>query len=198
MSEKTWPEKLAESIREVVDEDTANWVLGEAEGIPEADIITKALWTEAVVNRLEAAVHDPQKRIDIMTRCCCRCADEHLAGFREQYKQHGDLDRLLGDMHGVLFLNPPRREGDTIYITKAPRRPDEYAQAETREDKIRYFCHCDYARASGGRISKTYCYCGAGWAKRIWEGVLDRPVSVEVVESVLDGDDACVLAVRVD
>jgi predicted hydrocarbon binding protein len=48
----------------------------------------------------------------------------------------------------------------------------------------------------GEPIPVTYCYCGAGFYKGIWEYILQRPVRVEVRESVLKGDDVCRIIVH--
>jgi hypothetical protein len=37
----------------------------------------------------------------------------------------------------------------------------------------------------GEQISPTLCYCGAGWYRRIWEGILEKPVEkIEMLHSV--------------
>jgi predicted hydrocarbon binding protein len=46
------------------------------------------------------------------------------------------------------------------------------------------------------RLPQTYCYCGAGFYQGIWEKVLDEPVQVEVLESVMTGGDVCQIAVE--
>jgi predicted hydrocarbon binding protein len=48
----------------------------------------------------------------------------------------------------------------------------------------------------GATISATYCYCGAGFYKGIWEEILQEPVEVEVLESVLKGDQVCTIAIH--
>jgi predicted hydrocarbon binding protein len=40
-------------------------------------------------------------------------------------------------------------------------------------------------------LSPTYCYCGAGFYKGIWEEIIGEPVKVEVLESVLSGGEVC-------
>jgi len=42
----------------------------------------------------------------------------------------------------------------------------------------------------------VYCYCGAGFYKGIWEEILQQPVEVQVLESVLKGDKVCKIAVH--
>ncbi|MBU7032677.1 MAG: hypothetical protein HXS53_09110 [Theionarchaea archaeon] len=45
------------------------------------------------------------------------------------------------------------------------------------------------------KISPTFCYCGAGWYKTLWEGVLDKPIDIEVLQSVIRGDECCEFAI---
>jgi predicted hydrocarbon binding protein len=42
-----------------------------------------------------------------------------------------------------------------------------------------------------GKLSGTYCNCSRGWAKALFEGVLDRPVDVVMEESIIKGDKQC-------
>jgi predicted hydrocarbon binding protein len=51
------------------------------------------------------------------------------------------------------------------------------------------------ALSTSETISPTYCYCGAGFYKGIWEEILQEPVAVEVLESVVQGDEVCKIAV---
>jgi predicted hydrocarbon binding protein len=56
------------------------------------------------------------------------------------------------------------------------------------------YCHCPRIRdalSSSVAISATYCYCGAGFYKGIWEEILQQPVEVELSETVLQGDEVC-------
>ena len=47
----------------------------------------------------------------------------------------------------------------------------------------------------GERLPASYCYCGAGYYKDMWEYILGSPVEVEVLTSVLQGDDECSIAI---
>lgn len=67
------------------------------------------------------------------------------------------------------------------------------------QEKRQYYCHCPRVRdalKTGVTISATYCYCGAGFYKGIWEEILQEPVEVEVLKSVLKGDQVCTIAVH--
>jgi predicted hydrocarbon binding protein len=93
------------------------------------------------------------------------------------------------------------RAGDNIVATKIPKSGFlvEYMNETDPERKRQYYCHCPRIRdllKSGDSLSPTYCYCGAGYYKGIWEEILQQPVEVEVLESVLQGDEVCRIAVH--
>lgn len=52
-------------------------------------------------------------------------------------------------------------------------------------------CYCPYRHALGDSISPGYCNCTKGWAKRIFEIILGRPVEVELVQAISRGDEVC-------
>ncbi len=88
------------------------------------------------------------------------------------------------------------REGNTIIATKIPKSGylRQYLEEDDPDRRRAYYCHCPRIRAvlqTSERISPTYCYCGAGFYQGIWERILGQPVEVEVLESVLKGDDVC-------
>ena len=45
------------------------------------------------------------------------------------------------------------------------------------------------------KFPELFCYCGAGFYKGIWEEIIQEEVKVEVLESVLKGDDVCKIAI---
>jgi predicted hydrocarbon binding protein len=72
-------------------------------------------------------------------------------------------------------------------------------QESDPEKRRQFYCHCPRIRdvlKSGETIPPIYCYCGAGFYKGIWEEILQQPVQVELLESVLMGDDVC--TIRID
>lgn len=93
------------------------------------------------------------------------------------------------------------KKGNTIIATKIPKSGylAEYIKETNPEKKRQYYCHCPRMRdalKTSEAISPTYCYCGAGFYKGIWEEILQKPVEVKLLESVLKGDDVCKIAVH--
>ena len=56
--------------------------------------------------------------------------------------------------------------------------------------------NCKMIRAEIDTISPTFCYCGAGWYATLWEGVLNKPVRVEVLRSLVRRDEICEFAIH--
>jgi hypothetical protein len=92
------------------------------------------------------------------------------------------------------------REGDTIITKKIPHMAKEYLEEEDEQKKRYYYCHCPWVKEaladSSRPISPAFCNCSAGYYKAYWEIVLDQPVNVEVLGSILNGDPVCTFAVH--
>ena len=62
-------------------------------------------------------------------------------------------------------------------------------------EKNYYACHCTFAREAilndEENVPSDWCYCSAGFAKFPFEVILDKELSVKVLNSALDGDGFC-------
>ncbi len=92
------------------------------------------------------------------------------------------------------------RDGDLVRTTKVPYQADRYLHETDERRKAWFYCHCPWARASllepEATVSARFCNCSAGFEKQYWDTVLDEPVRVDVVRSVLAGDPVCEFAVH--
>ncbi len=90
------------------------------------------------------------------------------------------------------------RKGERVIITKIPYSTKEFIH-ETDERKKRYFyCHNPWIREAlleeDRPIDPVFCGCSAGYFKNFWEAVLNQPVRVEVLKSLIKGDQICEFA----
>jgi len=93
------------------------------------------------------------------------------------------------------------RQADRILFTKIPYAPDEWLR-ETDPDRKRYLaCHCPLARESlagqGPRVPALFCNCSAGFEKMPFGAAFGVEPDVEVIESVLAGDDRCRFSIAI-
>ncbi len=195
MTDLPWPQRLKNALEGHLDEATIESIVGGGEGLetPEA----KAQWTRGAIKQLDKLIPDEGTRIEVLGKCSCSCAIGATAELKAIYEKTGDIDAVLEASYRNLFYNKPRCEGSTVYITKVPAHQDEFQVAKTEQEKRRAFCHCEYVRAATDEISQTFCYCGAGWFKNIFEEILGRSVKVKFSKSILQGDDVCEVAIEI-
>jgi hypothetical protein len=92
------------------------------------------------------------------------------------------------------------RKGDIIYVTKIPYMAKEYLRERDTKKKRYYACHCAWVREaikSDLRISSNFCYCSAGFEKRLWDVIFSQDVKADVLQTVLKGDTICKFAIHV-
>ncbi len=92
------------------------------------------------------------------------------------------------------------RQGDKVIITKIPYMTIDYLNEQDEQLKRYHYCHCPWVREAlktgDIEISPMFCYCSAGYYKQQWDAILDQPVKVEVLETILNGDNKCKFAVH--
>jgi predicted hydrocarbon binding protein len=75
------------------------------------------------------------------------------------------------------------REGDILYQFYRPQ-------------ELGVKCFCSLVNATEEKISLTYCHCSKGFVKKLWESVLERPVEVSLIQSVISGAKECKFAIQ--
>ena len=109
---------------------------------------------------------------------------------------------LLRLVQMIRLINQVRlaSNGDMSFDFMIPHMTKEYL-AESDEDKKRYYyCHCPWVKESlkdgASQIPATFCNCSAAYHKKSWEVIFERTLEAEIVESVLQGDLWCKIAIH--
>jgi len=217
-----WLAKFRKCLTEAVGEDTTRKVMMGSERVEaSASQIETINWTKEAIDKLDALV-DEKNRKRIMTGCACHFPENRLLPLRAKYSETKDIDSVHG-MLREMFISDLKNElkldddligkivisgwgvaglkiGSTIILTKLPFELREYLKATDSREKRRHYCHCPRIREAiklpEHGISTTYCYCGAGFYKDIWEKILQQTVEVEVLETVLQGSGVCRIAIH--
>lgn len=143
-----------------------------------------AEWLKGAMERLDALV-DEEARIRIMEPLGYHCADggyprrwiDEAIEERKKYKNEDEFIEAKAEEWGFV------REGDVLYNTIFTATPD-----------VRCVCMGKGLPAEE-KMSRTYCFCSRGLAKRYWEEVLGRPVKVELIHSAISGAGKCTFAI---
>jgi hypothetical protein len=92
------------------------------------------------------------------------------------------------------------RQGNVLYEAKIPYMTADYLAETDERLKRYYYCHCPWVRESlkegDVSVSPTFCLCSAGFHKKSWEVIFEQPLQAEIVETVLQGDPWCKIAIH--
>jgi hypothetical protein len=221
--ERAWLEKFSNCLREFAGEAIRDMVMEGSEGLnSNTDSLEVVHWSQEAMERLETRV-DEETVKTIMTGCACQYPKASLQDLREEYAATKNIasvhqklqERFEAFLRDTLQLEEALvvevlemgwgsagiLEEDRILATKIPKSGylEEYLKEEDTEKRRQTYCHCPRVRDAislSEQLPTSYCYCGAGFYKGIWEEILQESVEVELLESVLSGSEVCRVAIH--
>ncbi|MHA1198064.1 MAG: hypothetical protein ACTSQF_01720 [Candidatus Heimdallarchaeaceae archaeon] len=222
--DKYWLRVLSMCLDDFATEEIKEEILAGSENISSKSSREEVyMWSEEAMDKMDTLLDENQK-YEIMTGCSCQYPRANLQEFKQLYAETKDLELVHSKMQEQfeIFLNESlkledkyvneivkrgmgmagRIEGRTIIATKIPKSAyikDWFDETDPNKKRA-LFCHCprirDVLTDPSKKLPEHYCLCGAGFYKGIWEEVLQIPVKVEVVESVMEGDEVCKIAIH--
>ena len=221
--EQAWLAKFSSGLDEIAGEEIRKKVMRGSEALSSQSGRQEVIdWSKRAMERLDSLV-DEKRRRAVMAGCSCQYPKADLQEMRKTYEATGDVDlvhQMLQEQFESFLKDSLQlsdvlteeivgrgwgaagvKRDNTIIATKIPKSGYlvEYMKETDPDKKRQYYCHCPRVREvlkTAESISATYCYCGAGFYKGIWEEILQAPVEVEVLESVLKGDEVCTIAIH--
>ena len=179
-------------------------------------------WTKQALAKLDSFV-DEEKKINIMTGCACQYPRAKLQNLKKLYAETKDLKLVHQKMQEEfeVFIDEKLKldaeykeeiikrnmgqagilEGSKIIATKIPKSAfiKEWFEESDPAKKRAIYCHCPRIRGAMDNLDNElpmyHCYCGAGFYKGIWEEILQEPVKVEVLETVMNDGEVCKIAI---
>jgi predicted hydrocarbon binding protein len=141
-----------------------------------------AQWIRVALSKI--SLLENEKGVSILEKCGRECAISH--GFpdrarkiRDEIDDKNNIDLLFTQLKEKVYDNSPRlyKEGDVIYL--------EYHK-----------CGCPLVN-SGEVTHPFFCHCTRGYTKERFEALFDKPVHVDVIESILRGNKICKQAITI-
>jgi len=204
-----WIESLERELKERIDEKTAAAVTDGADGVRhDFDAEKLRAWVRGALDRLDESVPCERTRACVLNGCAHHYPKAQLLRMKAAYEEEGDILRFIERLNRDDDLFPSRifRKEDgprnVVYTDKLvpPWNREAYERATDPAEKRYYGCFCSLVKEvirTGEELSPTFCNCSAGWYVQMWETILDRsPIRVDVVQSILRGDDRCVFAIH--
>lgn len=144
-----------------------------------------AEWTKSAVARLNKLTSSRVRR-EIMLDCgynCIRANPRPLRSAQARRAKFASEEAFLS----AEVKRPPKgmrfdRDGDLLIQSYTPL---SYGSG------MRCYCSLMRGLPRDQIVSLTYCQCSRGFVEKYWEGILGRPVKVDLVESAISGADEC-------
>jgi hypothetical protein len=179
-------EELGRNLDKYSGQEVRKKVLEGSEGLATvSDPRQIAMWIKAAMERLDAAV-DKKTRNQIMGQCGRKCAEvnhktvDRAVAKRKKYKSLDDF--LEAEKKKLLPGMRLERHGRILY---------QYYMPRSFSHPMRCFCSLLRGLPDEEAVSPTYCQCSKGFAVKMWERILGRPVKVDVLATVIAGAKEC-------
>lgn len=191
-----WDNRFSKQLADVLGVEVRDCVLECYTDVShKSNLEDRAKAVKCAVDILDGIATEDQK-FEVLSRCAHVFPPELIAKMRSVYVETNSVDDVLEAMAAAGNYPKFNREGNILYSSKQPYNPVAFAKATTRKEKMQAYCFCPMIKYNLDEVSGTFCYCGAGWSRHLWEGILDKPVKVEIVKSLTRDDDECTFAVH--
>ena len=193
-----WTRRFTTKLETVLGSDVKEELLAPMSGLDidsPADVRQKALCESLSI--LERKTDDDQQ-YEILSHCAHVFPVELIPPMRDIFRSTGDIDTVIEAMlsKGGFYPKLLRREGSIIYSEKSPANPTAYKEAKTDAERRRAYCFCPLIRDCLDDAPIIFCNCSAGWPKQLWEGILETPLKIDIVQALTKGDDTCEFAIH--
>jgi effector-binding domain-containing protein/predicted hydrocarbon binding protein len=191
-----WDNRLEQNLERVLGKEKKDQVLS---GFRELSLETEqpcraSIIKDAIQKLDEIATED--EKYEALSCCGHEFPVELIEEMRNLYRESKSIDTVIQAMKdGHYFFPKLRREGNIIYDRKGPARKQAFEEAQSREEKKRASCFCPLLKDVWDEMPGTFCYCAAGWPRRLLEGILETPLKIKVVKALTKGDDYCEFAI---
>jgi len=139
------------------------------------------------------------QQYEVLSHCAHVFPVELIPPMRDLLKSTRNVDTVIEAMisKGGYYPKLLRREGNIIYSEKGPANPTAHEAAVTAKDKRKAYCFCPLIRNCIEETPGAFCNCAAGWPKQLWEGIFEKPLKIEIIQSLTRGDDTCEFAIHI-
>jgi len=178
---KGWLERFSNAVSNQLGTNIRDKILEKCESCQEvSDDLEMALCIKDVMERFDKIVDDKNERYNVMEILGNQCVKNFLGVATEVKKDSKGVEEIVKNLNGKLGADLFKLVGNEIHSTLD-----------------RCFCHWG-VKETKEPISVTYCHCSLGWMKTLFKTLLDKPVEVDLVQSVITGADSCKFIIHLD
>jgi predicted hydrocarbon binding protein len=140
-----------------------------------ADFERKFKWAEKVCKMLEDN-YDDETIKTIRTTCSCSPSQTRMEEMKKLYDAAENYEDFTESCNKTLSGIKMWSEGNALFFS--------YPE-----------CYCSCVKRVNKPLSKAWCYCTLGYAKKLFDYVLNDDCEAELTESIKLGDSRCVMKI---
>ncbi len=140
-----------------------------------ADAEKKFVWAQSICAALELNFDDETIK-SIRMDCACGPDAGKINSLKKLYLSCRSIETFAEKATALQQGYKMKYDGQSLYLL--------YPQ-----------CYCSCVKKINQLLSKTWCYCTLGYTKKMFEGILERPIDVELVDSVKMGGEKCIIKI---
>jgi hypothetical protein len=136
----------------------------------------KFKWAKDVCQYLDST-YTPDQVKRIRLSCACNPAKAEMENTKRLYDEAAGLDEFCANYNQEYSgLHPIWHEGDVLYFAYPT-------------------CYCGCVKRVSEALPLTWCLCTLGYAKKLFDYVLECDTAIELIESVKTGGSRCVMKI---
>jgi hypothetical protein len=179
-------QEISRQINLIAGAEISNNVMkGSQEALVSADPVETALWAKDALHRLDVSAA-PDTCQQIMNACGCTCLAMNIKGLEEsremRLKCSTEEEFLQLELNATPQITRYERNGNILNWYYTPRKLG---------NGLRCVCPLFGKLPEGVNASPTYCQCSRAFVQGYWEGILGRPLKVELGATSLIGAEDC-------
>jgi predicted hydrocarbon binding protein len=175
--------RFAKIIEKNLGEDLMLEILQDSDKYASLKAPEKASWWRSAVERLEDKA-GIVKSIEIMNQCGQRCCGQ---GIRKTAKRLMDESKSMEEFLEKASTHEVK-EGEIAYTL----------QDDNTIVGIFNRCFCGQVKQTKTPFkNNTYCHCSAEFHKQFFKAALEKPVEVELVQSIISGAKTCKFIIHI-
>ena len=134
----------------------------------------KENWVSTLMEKMDEQL-DKEERSKLMQSCGRECARRSAIKLAQSCR--GNVKKMVDTLAKHLGEERNYIKGNSVYL--------EF-------DK----CECPLVQEGPDRLPRTYCECSKGWMSEMFETTSQKPVKVEMLQTIKSGGPTCKFIIR--
>jgi len=174
--------RFAKILKKETNENTLVKIMRDSDKYESFNGTKKAAWWRDAMVRLENELGRDNAQ-ETMLACGQKCCGEtHRKLARQYWQESKNLKEFIDKLNNHIY------RGQVSGMAGVRLKVEDTHTITGGYDQ----CYCGQVKHTKEPFpNDIYCHCAAGWLKMLFESAFEKPVNVEMIQSILNGADSC-------